>query len=57
MLVSYFVQAHRYNIQEGHGCVPATYWEKEAIMGLLAVPLLLSILSFVYSGQSGWHPV
>lgn len=50
-LVSYFVQAHRYNVNEGIGCVPATYWEKEAILGLLAVPLLLALLSFCYSGQ------
>jgi hypothetical protein len=53
MLVSYFVQAHRYNVSQGYGCIPATYWEKEAIVGLLGVPLMLAAFSFAYSGQYG----
>lgn len=53
MLVSYFVQAHRYNVKEGFGCVPATYWEKEAVVGLLGPPLLLGTVSFGYGCKFG----
>jgi pheromone a factor receptor len=52
MLVSYFVQGHRYNITEEFGCISATYWEVEAILGLLVLPLMLSLISFGYGGTS-----
>lgn len=51
MLVSYFVQGHRYDVFEGYGCLAATYWELEAILGLLVLPLILAIVSFGYGGE------
>ncbi|CED85379.1 STE3 [Phaffia rhodozyma] len=50
LIVSYCVQAHRYNIVENFGCFPATWLELYAILGLFVPPILCAAGSFICGG-------
>jgi pheromone a factor receptor len=50
MAISYTRQGNRYNITEGFGCAPATYYDVYALLGLYVPGLLIGLISFVYGG-------
>ena len=52
MAIHYTRQANRYNIMESFGCVPATYYDVYAILGLMIPPIIVGLVSFFYGGQS-----
>jgi len=49
--VDYVVQPHRYDILEDIGCQPAIYNTLPAYFLVLMWPVLLGLISFVYSGR------
>ena len=52
MVIHYTVQANRFNIFAGTGCIFSTYVETYAILGLFVPPLIAGLCSFVFGGQS-----
>jgi pheromone a factor receptor len=51
----YIVQGHRFDIIEGYGCRPTTYFSIPAIFIVWIPPILLSIIAIVYSGLALRH--
>lgn len=53
--LDYIVQGHRFDIIEGYGCRPTTYFSIPAIFIVWIPPILLSIIAIVYSGLALRH--
>lgn len=45
-------QGHRFDVIEGLGCVPTYYWTPVTIVLYAMPPLIVSIISLVYAGES-----
>ena len=48
--LDFIVQLHRYDILEDIGCQPATYNTLPAYFLVFMWPILLGLISFIYSG-------
>ena len=48
--LDFIVQPHRYDILEDIGCQPATYNTLPAYFLVFMWPILLGLISFIYSG-------
>ncbi|KDR78094.1 hypothetical protein GALMADRAFT_118997 [Galerina marginata CBS 339.88] len=55
MALHYVVQGHRFDIIEGYGCRPTTYFSIPAIFIVWIPPILLSIAAIVYAGLALRH--
>lgn len=53
MAASYVVQAHRFDIGMGIGCLPVVYPVLPALFLVVMWPLVFSLISAVYGGKSG----
>lgn len=53
--VDYVVQGHRYDIIEGYGCRPATYYSIPALFIVWIPPMIISCVAVVYSGLALRH--
>ncbi|TCD62965.1 hypothetical protein EIP91_006172 [Steccherinum ochraceum] len=49
MILHYIVQGHRFDIVEAIGCQPAVYYSIPAVFIIWFPPLLLSVLTLIYS--------
>ena len=54
-LIDYVVQGHRFDIIEGYGCRPTTYFSIAAIFIVWLPPLILSIGAIVFAGLALRH--
>ncbi|KAF8153836.1 pheromone A receptor-domain-containing protein [Crassisporium funariophilum] len=55
MGLHYIVQGHRFDIIEGYGCRPTTYFSIPAIFIVWIPPIIMSIASIVYAGLALRH--
>nr|WCD39442.1 Ste3-5 [Ganoderma boninense] len=55
MALHYIVQGHRFDIVEGFGCQPATYYSIPAVFIVWFPPLLLATVSMVYATMALYH--
>lgn len=49
-LIDYVVQGHRFDIMQGYGCRPSTYFSIPALFVVWIPPLILASIGIVYSG-------
>ncbi|KAH8101254.1 GPCR fungal pheromone mating factor [Cristinia sonorae] len=55
MTLHYVVQGHRFDIVESFGCQPAIYYSLPAVFIIWFPPLLLSVITLVYSALALHH--
>ncbi|THH33299.1 hypothetical protein EUX98_g913 [Antrodiella citrinella] len=55
MALHYVVQGHRFDIVEALGCQPAVYYSVPAVFIVWFPPLLLSVLTLIYSSLALYH--
>ncbi|KAF9522493.1 pheromone A receptor-domain-containing protein [Crepidotus variabilis] len=55
MAIHYVVQGHRYDIIEGYGCRPATYFSIPGLFIVWLPPIIMSVVAIVFAGLALRH--